>query len=148
LSPENLHATALVLGDRGILIAGPSDSGKTTLALTLIDRQRAAGRFARLVGDDQLLVEAQGGRLVAACPPTIAGVAEVYGIGPRRMPHAAAAVVDLVVRLVPTREAPRFDEALTETIAGIALARLDLPQRSATAGALAVSAWFATSAVG
>jgi serine kinase of HPr protein (carbohydrate metabolism regulator) len=148
LSRRNLHATALLLGDRGVLIAGPSGSGKTTLALALIAHTQMAGCFARLVSDDQLLVEALAGRLVASCPATIAGAAEVYGIGPRRVPHAAAAIIDLVVRLVPAAEAPRFGEPLSETIAGVALPRLDLPQLNAAAGALAVAAWFSTAPVG
>ena len=145
---QNLHATALLLGDRGVLVAGPSGSGKTTLALTLIRHREALGRFARLVGDDQLLVEARGARLIASCPPAIAGAAEVYGIGPRRMGFAAAAVIDLVIRLVPAPVAPRFQEPLSETIAGLALPRLDLAERNASAGALAVAAWFGTAPAG
>ena len=104
----NIHATALVLGDRGVLITGPSGSGKTTLALTLIERCAAQQRFARLVGDDQLFVAARGGRLVASVPDTIAGLAEVHGLGPRPLPALANAVIDLVVRLVPERDAPRL----------------------------------------
>lgn len=148
MAAQNLHATALLFGDRGLLIAGPSGSGKTSLALTLIRHRQALGRFARLVGDDQLFIEARGGRLIASCPPAIAGAAELYGIGPRRVEHAAAAVIDLIVRLVPAPVAPRFQEPYSETIAGVALPSLDLAERNANAGALAVAAWFGTAPAG
>jgi serine kinase of HPr protein (carbohydrate metabolism regulator) len=138
---RNLHATALVLGDRGILITGPSGSGKTALALTLLRQFAAAGQFARLVADDQVLIRTASGRLLASCPQPIAGLAEVYGLGPRPLPHLRAAVIDLVLRLVPQAEAPRFPERLEESIAGVGLPRLDLPERRADASALAVAAW-------
>jgi serine kinase of HPr protein (carbohydrate metabolism regulator) len=143
LPPINIHATALVLGDRGVLITGPSGSGKTTLALTLIERCAVQQRFARLVGDDQLFMAARGGRLVASVPDAIAGLAEVHGLGPRPLPTLANAVIDLVVRLVPERDAPRLPDPSSETIAGIAIPLLVLPSRNALAASLAVTAWLA-----
>ena len=95
----------MVLGDRGVLIRGPSGSGKTTLALTLIAWFQSHGRFARLVGDDQLFPTAQAvasWRAAAA----IAGLSEIRGIGPRPLPFMTDAVIDLVARLVPEPEAP------------------------------------------
>ena len=140
--PEtNIHATALVLGDQGVLITGPSGSGKTTLALTLIRNFLSAGSFARLIADDQIFVEARHGRVIVSSPPTIAGLAEVYGLGPRPLPHLESAVIDVVVRLVPEVDALRFSDPLSETVAGIALPRLDLPSRNRTASSLAVAAW-------
>jgi serine kinase of HPr protein (carbohydrate metabolism regulator) len=137
----NIHATALVLGDRGVLITGPSGSGKTMLALALIRKFLTAGSFARLVADDQIFVEPHHGRVIVRSPRTIAGLAEVYGLGPRPLPHLESAVVDLVVRLVPEADAQRLSDPLTETVASIALPRLDLPSRDTTASSLAVAAW-------
>jgi len=137
--PSNIHATALVLGDRGILIVGPSGAGKTTLALTLLDRFSGHGRFARLVGDDQLFVEARGGRLLCRAPWTISGLVEVPGIGPRPVPAQPAAIVDLVLRLVARDALPRLQDAATETIAGCVLPRVDLARRD-TAAALPIVA--------
>jgi serine kinase of HPr protein (carbohydrate metabolism regulator) len=139
----NIHATALVIGDRGVLVTGSSGSGKTTLALTLIERYAAQQRFARLVGDDQLFVTACHGRLVASVPATIAGLAEVHGLGPRPLPALENAVIDLVVRLVPERDAPRLPDPSSETIAGIAIPLLVLQSRNAIAASLAVTAWLA-----
>jgi serine kinase of HPr protein (carbohydrate metabolism regulator) len=141
LPQTNIHATALVLGDRGILITGPSGSGKTMLALTLIDRFLSNERFARLVGDDQLFISARGSRLVVSCPGAIAGLAEVRGVGPRPLPALASAVIDLVVRLVPDDDASRLPDPASETIAGIDVPMLDLPGRNAAAASLAVTAW-------
>jgi serine kinase of HPr protein (carbohydrate metabolism regulator) len=140
-APPNLHATALLVGDRGVLITAPSGSGKTTLALTLIGLENAAGRFACLVADDQVFAAARAGRLVVSCPRAIAGAVEVFGLGPRPVAHLGSAVVDLVVRLVEGAERPRYADPQTEAIAGVALPRLDLPARNATASALAIAAW-------
>ena len=57
----NLHATAFVLGDRGILVSGPSGAGKSLLALTMVAQARASGMHARLVADDRVLAEASDG---------------------------------------------------------------------------------------
>jgi len=136
----NLHATGVVLADRGILITGPSGSGKSALALLLIDRFAQRRTFARLVSDDQLLLSAHAGRLLCRAPEPIAGLIEVRGLGPVPVPHVSSALVDLVVRLVPAAEAPRLPEEAFEKIAGCDLPRLDLPERDSLAAALAVEA--------
>ena len=137
----NIHATAIVLGDRGVLIAGPSGSGKSALALSLLSSFGRTGRFARLVGDDQLFVEARAGRLVATCPDTIAGLAEVRGLGPRRLSNLNSAVIDLAVRLTDPSETKRFSDPESEHIAGVHLPLLVLPANNVAASLLAVAAW-------
>lgn len=138
---ENRHASAVVLGDRGLLIAGASGAGKTVLALLLTERARASGRFGALVADDRTLVEASGGALVARCPPSIAGLAERRGAGPLPSPSIAAARLDAVVELVDRPDAPRLETDPSVTISGIGLPRLRLAGRDALAAALAVEAW-------
>jgi len=123
------------------MIIGPSGSGKTTLALTLLRQFDAAGAFARLVGDDQLFVRAESGRLIVVGPDTIAGLAEVHGLGPQPLPHIQSAVIDVVATLVEPVDAPRYQEPSSDTIAGVALPRLDLPARQAAASSLALTAW-------
>ncbi len=110
----NIHASAVVLGDRGVLIAGAPGSGKTGLALALVSHARSFGLFGRLVGDDQLFLSVHHGRLVCAAPPTIAGLAEVRGLGPSPLEFEARAPVDLYVTLVDNAAAQRFPE--TETV--------------------------------
>ncbi|MGT2465277.1 HPr kinase/phosphorylase [Mesorhizobium atlanticum] len=131
--PLNIHGTALLIGERGVLITGPSGAGKTTLALALLDHCRTRGMFSRLVGDDQLFATAQGGRLVCRAPATIAGLCEVHGIGPRPLAFEPAAVIDLVVRLVEPADMARLQDEATETIDGCRLPRIDIARQNITA---------------
>jgi len=140
VKPENIHGTAIPIGERGVLITGPSGAGKTTLALTLIDHCRARGLFSRLIGDDRLLAMAHGGRLVCRVPATIAGLAEVPGFIPRPLPFEPGGVIDLNVRLVPPAEMARFQEEIREPVAGCLVPRVDLAERNAATALPAVMA--------
>ena len=121
-----IHASAVLLGARAVLIRGPAGSGKSRLALALIDLADG-GRvpFARLVADDRTHVEARHGRLVARAPAELAGLIEVRGLGIRRLPHEPAAVVDLVVDLAANdaERMPAPPQCETE-IDGVRLPRL------------------------
>lgn len=109
-----LQATAVAIDGRALLIEGPPGSGKSSLALALIDRG------AGLIGDDAVLLTAAGERLIAAPPPNIAGLLEVRGVGLVEVPPAPPAPVALILTLggpVPERlpETP----LPTRTLAGI-----------------------------
>jgi serine kinase of HPr protein (carbohydrate metabolism regulator) len=138
----NLHASAILLGDRGILIAGESGSGKTTLALALIDRFTRSGQFSRLVCDDQVLLVAAQDRLICRAPQTIGGLVEVYGLGPRPLEFESQMIVDLLVRLVPPTAAQRFPEGRIESLAGCSLPCLELVTGNVQAAVFAVASWF------
>ena len=75
LSSETLHASTVALDGRAVMICGASGSGKSDLALRLLDRG------FKLVSDDQTIVRKDGGRVLASAPPTIRGKLEVRGIG-------------------------------------------------------------------
>jgi len=124
-----MHATAIVLGDRGVLIAGPSGSGKSSLALRLVEKFRTGGRFARLVSDDQVFLSAHQGRLVCNAPPPIAGLVEVRGLGPVATEYEVATTVDLLVRLVPSSEVERLPADASELLLGCKVRRLMLAER-------------------
>ena len=122
--PSTIHASAVLVGARAVLIRGPSGSGKSRLAFALISAAGGALRFARLVGDDRVEVEPVAGRLLVRPAPAVAGLIEVRGLGIRRLPYEAVAVVGLVVELAAA-DAQRFpEERLRITIDGIPLARL------------------------
>jgi serine kinase of HPr protein (carbohydrate metabolism regulator) len=131
--PRNIHGTALLIGEHGVLVTGPSGAGKTTLALALIDHCRTRGVFSLLVGDDQLFFAAHGGRLVCRAPASIAGLCEVHGIGPRPLAFEPTAVIDLVVRLVEPADMARLQDESTETIAGCRLPRIDVARQNVPA---------------
>ena len=124
---ETIHATCLVLHEAGLLIRGGSGSGKTGLALALMDRAALAGFHAGLVGDDRIRLEARHGRLVARGHPAVAGLVEIRGHSIRRAVDTHdAAVVRLVIDLVA--DVSRLPDAVEDTTAllGIGLRRLTL----------------------
>ena len=108
------QATCVAIDGRAMLIEGPPGSGKSSLALALIDRG------AQLVGDDGVTLVVDAGVLLAAPPPHTAGLLEVRNVGLLPFPTLAHAPVALVLRLDPA--APRFIED-TERIelAGVSL---------------------------
>ncbi len=120
-----IHASAVLVGTRAVLIRGPSGSGKSRLALELIWAAHGGSLpFARLVGDDRVHVEAAHGRLLVRPAAALAGLIEVRGVGIRKLPYEASAVVGLVVDLAADAERlPRPDRQRTE-LEGVAVARL------------------------
>lgn len=124
--PHSIHACAVLVGARALLIQGPSGSGKSRLALSLLQAaDSGALAFARLVGDDRVLCEAAHGRLLVRPAPKLAGLIELRGLGIRRVTYEAVAVVGTVVELAAT-DASRLPEPASRKteIAGIALPRL------------------------
>ncbi len=121
-----IHASAVLIGAKAVLIRGPAGSGKSRLALAIIE---AAGReglpFARLVADDRAHVEAHAGRLLVRPAPALAGLIEVRGLGIRRVDHEPVAAVGLVVDL-SAADAERLPaaEALETALEGVTLPRL------------------------
>ena len=122
------HASAVLTGATAILIRGPSGTGKSRLALALIE---AAGcgtlSFARLVADDRTALDAVSGRLLARPAPVLAGLIEVRGLGIRRLPYEPVAAVGFVVDL-GSPDAARLPQAaanMTE-ILGVALPRIPI----------------------
>lgn len=125
-SSEMLHASTVAIQGRAVLIEGRSGSGKSDLALRLIDRGAA------LVSDDYTLVKHKGDGLAAYAAPNIAGKIEIRGLGIIEMPHVDEQPVHLVVTLaeqiirMPAEETHR-------TIAGRHVPSVTLDAREASA---------------
>ena len=113
------QATAVAIGGRALLIEGMPGSGKSSLALALIDRG------ARLIGDDSVMLEAREARLLAHPHPKTRGLLEVRNLGLLRFEVCESAPVALVLTL--DREASRHVE-VAETVerAGITVPMLRL----------------------
>lgn len=123
------HAVAVVIGEAGVLVRGPSGAGKTALALALVAEGRRAGRFARLVGDDRVSLTLVHGRLVMRPHPRVAGLAERRGQGVTPEPWEPAAVARCVLDLLADGVAPpRLPEAADQVavVEGARLPRLAL----------------------
>lgn len=120
-----IHASAVLVGSRAVLIRGPSGSGKSRLSLELIQAVRGGTlHFARLVGDDRVHVEAAHGRLLVRPAAALAGMIELRGVGILKLPYEPSAVVGLVVDLAA--EAARLPEPQQQRteLEGIVVARL------------------------
>ncbi len=136
--PLLMHATAVAIDGHAVLLRGPSGSGKSDLALRLID----AG--AILVADDQSELCRRGDALIVRPPAAIAGLIEVRGIGLLRLAALAEAAVAMVADLVAPESVERLPERCSETILGIALPLIALAPFEASAAAkvrLALSAF-------
>jgi serine kinase of HPr protein (carbohydrate metabolism regulator) len=132
IDEQAIHANCLVIGDSGILIRGPSGSGKSTLSLRLLDLAKQNGHFARLVGDDRILLRAIGGRLLAEGHPLIAGQIEIRGIGIRDVDHENQAVIRLLVDCEPVLSIRYPDQLdMSDTLLGISIRRIKITPQSA-----------------
>ena len=132
------QSTCVAIGGRGVLIEGASGTGKSSLALELIDRGAA------LVGDDSVLLTAGNGVLLARPHPNTRGLIEVRNLGLLPFPCVEEVPLALLITLDP--EAPRFIEIpQTIEIGGISLPHLRLWPGS---GPLALKAELALSHFG
>jgi HPr kinase/phosphorylase len=121
----SVHASAVLVGARAVLIRGPSGAGKSRLALELIEAARGGSLlFARLVGDDRVRLQAVGQRLLVRPAEALCGLIEVRGVGIVRMPYEPCAVVGTVVDLGAAAERLPAPEERQVELAGITLPRL------------------------
>lgn len=126
LSAETLHASTVALDGRAVMITGPSGSGKSDLALRMLDRGFT------LVSDDQTIVKRDGDRLLATAPPTIAGKLEIRGIGIVEMEHVSDVPVALIVEL--TSDLQRLpDDSRERPILGARLPLITIDALTASA---------------
>lgn len=126
LSAETLHASTVAVDGRAVLIGGPSGSGKSDLALRLLDRG------FKLVSDDRTVIRREGERLIASAPPNIAGKLEIRGIGIVDMETVDSAPVALFVEL--TSDIQRLpDENRERPVLGVRVPLISIDAMSASA---------------
>lgn len=122
-----LHASCVEWDGAGLLICGRSGSGKSDLALRLID----AG--AELVADDRVFLEKDGEKLKARTPDKIRGLIEVRGLGIVPMPFRPETHIKLKIALCPSHEIDRMPDPMSEVIEGIEIPLLFLDPSAASA---------------
>ena len=126
LSSENLHASCVANDGRAVLIAGPSGSGKSDLALRLLDHGFT------LVSDDRTILRKEGDKLVASAPATIKGKLEIRGIGIVDMQSVSDVPVALVVDL--TSDIQRLpDDSRSRLILGMSIPLITVDAMTASA---------------
>jgi HPr kinase/phosphorylase len=124
----SVHASAVLVGDRAVLIRGPSGAGKSRLAFDLILAGRA-GQLpqAVLVGDDRVHLDTVAEQLWVRPAPELAGLIEIRGLGIRRCDFAIKAIVGIVVDLA-ANDSERLPppEALSIRLNGVFLPRIPI----------------------
>ncbi|MCH7937715.1 MAG: HPr kinase/phosphatase C-terminal domain-containing protein [Proteobacteria bacterium] len=138
---EQIHATTVDIDGSGVLLSGPSGSGKSDLALRLIDGG------ARLVADDRTDLALADGRLVASVPREIAGRMEVRGLGVLEKDAVPQTVLALVVELVGPEDVERAPETATVTFLGVDVPVVRLHAFEASAAAKVRAVLMATGAL-
>jgi len=112
---KQLHATCVAINGHGVILVGPSGSGKSDLALRLVDEPGSGlgdeKMTSVLVGDDQIVLTRQSGTLTASPAAALAGLLEVRGVGILTCRYLAQAQVALVVKLTPQASIERLPEA-------------------------------------
>jgi len=124
-----IHATAVALDGVGVLLRGPSGSGKSDLALRLIDGG------ARLIADDQTVIVRRGDRLFAAAPAAIAGRLEVRGLGIVALEPVVDVALGAVFDLVAPSAIERLPEPTTVALLDVALPRFQIAPAAPSAAA-------------
>jgi serine kinase of HPr protein (carbohydrate metabolism regulator) len=126
ISAETVHASTVASEGRAVLISGPSGSGKSDLALRLLDRGFT------LVSDDQTIVKLDGNRLIATAPPNIAGKLEIRGIGIVDVERLSDVPVALIVEL--TSDIQRLpDDSRERLILGVTVPLISIDAMTASA---------------
>ncbi|MGU3284192.1 HPr kinase/phosphorylase [Methylobacterium mesophilicum] len=128
-----LHAACVTLGEAGILIRGPSGSGKSSLAVLI-----AAEADGAFVADDRVVCDRRADTLVAWPHEVLAGQVEIRGQGilsatDLGLPLRCEAHLRLTVDLVD--EQPRLPDPPNDThILDVRLPRLVLDAAVRRAG--------------
>ncbi|WP_273788809.1 HPr kinase/phosphatase C-terminal domain-containing protein [Bartonella sp. ML70XJBT] len=122
---EILHANCLQLGGKGLLIIGPSESGKSTITLALLDRAEWSKREAKLISDDYTMLRVKNGKLHGYTPEDLQGGIEIRGAGLYMIEFQKQTIIDCIIFLGPEYE--RFSTNKTFQFEDLHIPLLKLP---------------------
>ena len=135
-----LHGTCVSVGGAGVLILGEPGSGKSALALRLIDEPGygISGILLRseLVADDQVIVTRDQDRLMASAPATLRGKLEIRGLGIVTLAIPLSVSLTLVVKLQDHSAIERLPDPATFNILGVALPLVEMDGKMPSAPTL------------
>jgi len=120
MKTHSLHATCVAIQNKAVLISGKPGSGKSSLALHLIDRG------AVLISDDQTFLVEEKGHLIAKAPSTFKGILEVRGVGLCSFPYEERAPFGLWVEICEEKVLERLPMPAFVEYYGIKLPLLKL----------------------
>ena len=133
------HGTCVSVGGDGVLILGEPGSGKSSLALRLIDEPgygiSSVLQRSELVADDQVIVTRDQGRLMASAPATLRGKLEIRGLGIVTLATLPSITLTLVVKLQDHSVMERLPDPATFEILGVALPLVEIDAKMASAPA-------------
>ena len=123
---KRIHSTSVVIDDNGVLILGDSGSGKSDLALRLIDNG------ATLISDDISICRKNSNNIYLYCPPEIKGLLEVREIGIITVPFVESIKLRLVVNLKSNNN-ERFPKDSCFRILGIKIPIINIEGKNSSA---------------
>jgi serine kinase of HPr protein (carbohydrate metabolism regulator) len=128
----NFHATAVVVGQTGLLFVGPSGSGKSELAFSVMTEAERCGLETALVADDQVFMTYRDGIVIAERPDTIEGLLELRGSGIISIKSVASAAMHYAITSLASPENPRLppENEVLEMPGGGQLPLLRIPRDS------------------
>ena len=138
---KTYHCSVVEICGCGILIEGASGSGKTSLAMGLIERAEARGLQLGFVCDDRAKLKAKSNQIIARPPKTLAGKLEVRGFGIVEMANLPETRIGLIISLVADETVERMPDPSNKELEGVLLPSIEVPQRH-EAGAVRITfAW-------
>jgi serine kinase of HPr protein (carbohydrate metabolism regulator) len=128
----NIHASAILVGQTGLLFVGPSGSGKSELAFSFLTEAQRCGLSVALISDDQVFITLRNGIVIAERPEPIKGLLELRGSGIISMNSVAEAPMHYAITSVLHPESPRLppENEMMELVGGARLPLLRIPRDS------------------
>ncbi|MGI9351551.1 MAG: HPr kinase/phosphorylase [Rhizobiaceae bacterium] len=138
---KNHHCNVLTVSGCGILIEGPSGSGKSSLTFGLLEKSSKAELENAFVCDDQAMLVNESGTLIASAPVMTGGKIELRGYGIIDHPHLESCSISLVARMVGEGQVPRMPHLESTELFGVELPLIKIPMRHEQASVRIVFAW-------